>query len=360
MKKRNTIAISALALTLVLAACTPESGTEHIHNFAKWAYDSNSHWQYCEADKTVDEQSKAAHADADSDGTCDVCGYALRKTDGERVSFGGKILLAKAGNERASGTGVTMKLSDAYGEVEMSDIVINSNGTFSFSAPEGKYTLCASKDGYESYKAKINITKEQKITDYTVKLQCQLLQVAPIPAWDASGHDFTKQNNGYVSLREGSTLNFITTDSYDDVVCSYYAKKGQSTHNDDRIGIWVQFYDQDKTKADCVWFSTYGAENKLEWYTGDFWGSNMTNLVTDGSGFAMTESEQSQYELGTLKIGLARSGNTLYALVNGEIRGTIQLSAKYATMDCYIGLLAWDCVKNEDIHFSLESFDPNA
>lgn len=360
MKKRNTLALSALALSLALVACTPEGGTEHVHSFSKWGNDENSHWQYCEADNAIDEQSKTAHSDTNTDGVCDVCGYEMRRVSSTIASFGGEILLVKAGNERASGAGVTMTLSDAYGVVEMSDLVINNNGTFSFSAPEGKYTLCVSKDGYTDYEAKINVTKEQTVSDYTVKLQYNLLQVAPIPAWDASGHDFTKQNDGYVVLREGSTLNFITTDSYDDVICTYYAKKGQSTNSNDRIGVWVQFYDESNSKVDCVWLSTYGAENRVEWYDGGFWGDNMTNLISSGSGFAMTEQEQSQFERGTLKVGLARSGNKLYALVNGEIRDTIQLSAKYANMDCYIGMVAWDCVLNEDIHFSIDSFDPEA
>lgn len=360
MKKRNTLALSALALSLALAACTPENGTEHAHSFSKWGNDENSHWQYCEADKVIDEQSKAAHADANTDGVCDVCGYEMRQVSTTIVSFGGKILLAKAGNERASGAGVTMTLSDAYGEVEMSDLVINNNGTFSFSAPEGKYTLCVSKDGYTDYEAKINVTKEQTVSDYTVKLQYNLLQVAPIPAWDASRHDFLRQNAGTVVLKEGSTLNFITTDAYDDVVCTYYAKKGQSTHPDARIGVWVQFYNEDETQVDCVWLSTYGPGNCVQWYTDGFWGDNMKNITGSSESFSMTEEELMQYEAGTLEIGLARSGNKLYALINGEIRSTVQLSAKYATMDCYIGILAWDCVLNEDIRFSIDSFDPNA
>lgn len=352
MKKLLTVVV-LLVLTVALVACS------HTHSFDKYASDGDYHWLVCSQDGEIQEGSRAKHVDDNSDGVCDVCGYKLTEKpqrDPIVVNFSGQINLVKSSQTTQSGSGVSIKLSDGNNEFEPDNLIVNAKGLFSFDALEGQYTLRAIKSGYQDYEAIIELDRDDLISDYVVELKYNLLKVAPIPSWDASNHDLSRQNEGVLLMNGGNTLNVITSDPMDNVVCTYYAKKGQSTSTDDRIGVWVQFYSEDASSVDCAWLTTYGADNTIEWYTGGFWGDNMSNIAPSGTSFPLTAQELAQYKRGTLKIAIARSGNVLYALINDVVRSTVQLGSKYADMDCHIGLLSWNPAINQDIKYSIEEF----
>lgn len=68
----------AIACAFGLAACNNDGG--HTHDYGtEWKTDATYHWHECTASGDCDakEKDKAEHADANSDGKCDVCDYAM-------------------------------------------------------------------------------------------------------------------------------------------------------------------------------------------------------------------------------------------------------------------------------------------
>ena len=63
----------------MLASCK----SSHNHEYAnKWSFDKDNHWRAAICEHTSEIDKLAAHTDADKDGKCDVCKYALPVTDG--------------------------------------------------------------------------------------------------------------------------------------------------------------------------------------------------------------------------------------------------------------------------------------
>ena len=63
----------------------PATGIEHTHNYSSdWKADADEHWNECECG---DKANKAAHADENNDGKCDVCDYAMGNVEnpGENI-----------------------------------------------------------------------------------------------------------------------------------------------------------------------------------------------------------------------------------------------------------------------------------
>ena len=57
----------------------PATGIEHTHNYSSdWKADADEHWNECECG---DKANKAAHADENNDGKCDICDYAMGNAD---------------------------------------------------------------------------------------------------------------------------------------------------------------------------------------------------------------------------------------------------------------------------------------
>lgn len=75
MKKLYRILVVVLVLLLVVSvfvACD-----SHQHNYDQIGSDAQGHWNYCKEDNAIDEDSRAAHVDANCDGKCDVCQYEV-------------------------------------------------------------------------------------------------------------------------------------------------------------------------------------------------------------------------------------------------------------------------------------------
>ena len=72
-------------------ATIPATGIEHTHNYGSdWKADADEHWNECECG---DKANKAAHADENNDGKCDICDYAMGNADNP----GGEIEPDKTG-----------------------------------------------------------------------------------------------------------------------------------------------------------------------------------------------------------------------------------------------------------------------
>ncbi len=83
MRKTNKhlIATLSVVIALVVVLCMSLIACDHTHNYSKQGKDKDYHWNYCPDDEVVDEASKEAHKDENSDGKCDVCGYEMAASD---------------------------------------------------------------------------------------------------------------------------------------------------------------------------------------------------------------------------------------------------------------------------------------
>ena len=81
---------------------------EHVHSFGEaWQSDEAGHWQQCACGV---KDGEGAHADADRNGSCEICGYKMEVISGDSIASGtcGENLtwnLAKSGVLTISGTG---------------------------------------------------------------------------------------------------------------------------------------------------------------------------------------------------------------------------------------------------------------
>ena len=89
----------------------PATGIEHTHNYSSdWKADADEHWNECECG---DKANKAAHADENNDGKCDICDYAMGNADnpgGDKESektglSGGAIAGIAVGSVAVAGVG---------------------------------------------------------------------------------------------------------------------------------------------------------------------------------------------------------------------------------------------------------------
>lgn len=388
--------LSLIVLALVLVMCCVLTGcnkNKHEHNYSQVGHDETNHWNYCPDDQAKDEASVAPHTykwesndsqhwqvctvcgyivtnsyanhiDSDENGKCDVCEHTV-PVPIKYGSFSGTIKLHKQGNLTASAEGVTVVIKQGDKEVKPSDLVVNTDGTFSFTAIEGEYSLTASKQGYKSVSNEIEISKAEPVTGYDVLLEYELLTLAKEPGWE-NGHDYTHQNdeNAYfvqTATQTGMTLDVMTVDTYDDAMFTYYAKKGQidPAKPGSRVGVMVQFYDvtvNNKTDSgllargdylcDFVWWniSQQSGNWVIEWYNDTLWPEwTLLNCVAGKSdSCTLTAEEIAAYEEGTLKLSVARHENMIFGLVNGEVRSTIVLSEKYANADAHFGMIGMD------------------
>ena len=60
----------------------------HVHTYDKgWSFDGESHWHSPTCPHEIEPKDKAAHSDADTDGTCDVCGKEISPKMSEEIEL---------------------------------------------------------------------------------------------------------------------------------------------------------------------------------------------------------------------------------------------------------------------------------
>ena len=84
MKNTKRILSLVLSVVLVLGALVALTacGGSHEHTYeAGWTTDATNHWHKATCEHAEEQGDLGAHADADSNGECDVCGYAMRSNN---------------------------------------------------------------------------------------------------------------------------------------------------------------------------------------------------------------------------------------------------------------------------------------
>lgn len=346
------------------------------HEYTETGSDETNHWKYCKVDNVKDAATVEAHKDENRDGKCDVCGHAV-KVPAPIVKYGtlrGTVSLNKLGATTASGDGVTVKVVDSDGEVDVKDFTLDqATGVYTMQCPVGEYTLKISKDGYDAAEYDIEITENDTVT-MDVTLAYKVFMAAPKPGWDWNLVDTTHVNDRtpyFVVNNEGGgkTLDMVTCEAYQDGIFTLKVKRGYSANGDDRVGPMAYFYNSDLDRYEFAWFSSKGGHkddqgnyvsgsNLVEWVGMDLWDQIYTvkNGYWGFNGSNLTEEEIAQFDEGTLEIGIARHENMIFALVNGQIRDTLILDEKYANYEMRFGALGYDVSSgNNKWYFNLDS-----
>lgn len=357
-----------------------EEGSNVAHT-SKVVYDENQHWTVCEVCSHV-IVAKADHTwgdKHDSDNCwqqCTVCGAKQGETAIGTVS--GTISLHKA-NVTTAANEATLVITKDGAQVTPIEQNLNADGTYTVLLLPGEYVFNFAKEGYIAVEKTVTVTTETPATQDVV-LEFESVKLATIPGFNADKHDFSHMNdeNPYVTYLgqdtyedgESGMLNFQTVAAYDSATFSFLAKKGQSLHrNEERVGVYVQFYSVDEEgneKVDYVWYTIKGAENKVEWFgmqMTEMGSANANNLlvgswnVENGN---LTETEIAAFTAGTLKISLARHENYLFAMVGDRVCQMIALDRSYASKPAYFGMLGWKPAYLEganNFYYTISDFD---
>ena len=142
MKNTKRILSLVLSVVLVLGALVALTacGGAHEHTFEEaWTTDATNHWHKATCEHAEEQGDLAAHADADNNGSCDVCNYTMRTNTntpttpagpkvvtytitvknaaGEAVEGAYVKLIAKAHENDKYGDFIPAKATDAEGKV---------------------------------------------------------------------------------------------------------------------------------------------------------------------------------------------------------------------------------------------------
>ncbi len=176
---------------------------------------------------------------------------------------------------------------------------------------------------------------------------------------DAALHDLSKEKEGIITVKDNTekvgdeTLNVISTEGYDVVMAEMTAKLSNSNTSWGRQGVWLKFADG-KYAALSIW-----ADGKVNWMLP--YGKNLDGGADglEAVHTCMAVNEESKKWSGTnicilndaqkskftsssgIKIQLARNGNVLIALLDGEYIDSLDLDASYADDKVQAGFWAW-------------------
>lgn len=166
--KRLIAVVMVLAMALCFAACTdPQTdpsttvSTAHTHTYgAEWKSDAENHWNECACGE---KSNSAAHADANTDGKCDVCAAEVAVEDPEPSHI--VKVVDQDGNPVA---GVYVQLCDdgsCYAPV-----VTDENGVAEFFKPgiTGAMTKVMMAEGYTFSEEYTNFAEGENTVTLTI------------------------------------------------------------------------------------------------------------------------------------------------------------------------------------------------
>ena len=139
-------------------------GTEHEHNYTKWAYDSNRHWKVCPIDDEIDETTRGTHTfDNDEDKTCnDGCGFVRRVASDLTGTVSGTIT---ASGSALSGATVTVDgktaTTDADGNYSVEGVLM---------ANTGEIDITVTHPACNVYNGKVQITEGSAVASFNASL----------------------------------------------------------------------------------------------------------------------------------------------------------------------------------------------
>ncbi len=167
--------------------------------------------------------------------------------------------------------------------------------------------------------------------------------------WDGESHDFSHVNDedGYITMTQGKTLNVVTKDSYEKAAASLLVKESNSTNSQHRQGIVLRFEDGKYVFITALtngtnWFIQY---NKDEWgcnggvqnildVTYDEWGG--------GTVYTLTDEEVSAVKADGLVLQAVVFEGNIYIYFGGKLCCTTKILGDYADDKVQIGYYCYD------------------
>ena len=310
------------------------------HEYTETGSDETNHWKYCKVDNVKDPASVEAHKDEDKNGKCDVCGHAVKVTV-EYGTLNGVVSLVKLGTTKASGDGVTIKVTNSKGEVAVKDFTLDkATGAYTMQCPVGEYTLKVSKKGYNEISYEIEITKNETVT-MNVTLEYVNFVAKDLFGWNNNIKESYVDGKATVTAL-GTTVMHPTVDTFDQVAFTTYLKKSNTTEVQGafvRFGekyIWVTIKNSGSIEWNCDTWDARGKDNvtHLTWNKfgpNEWWMCDSDGNATYQNGRNLTDEEKAMFEQGTLPLTLVRKGANVYVFVNGKYIGVRNVEAHLGT-----------------------------
>ena len=202
--------------------------------------------------------------------------------------------------------------------------VTSNNGRFEYAnVAVGTYTVKA--EGYLD--GTVTVTKLGVAADTKITLEYDLLTY--LLGWARDAHDFSRQNDGIVTMRNSETLNVMTKDSFDDVYITLNIQKDKVSGNHQQA-LGLKF---SNGKFMLLVVKEQGGRVYAEWQKNqwdqlpsaiDAWIPAEDPLRAEH--LAKWESADG------LNVTVARRGGTLYVLMDGELVKSLALPEEYRTM----------------------------
>lgn len=237
--------------------------------------------------------------------------------------------------------GVTANLAKDT-EVTLSGIdtpfAVNADGKITAdSITFGRYTISVA--GYFSQ----DITIDEELTE--IVLEYDLLEnLTKSWGWGDEA-DLSKQNDGIIRQKSGPTQFVSSKDSYDTVAISATLLNGGQ-----RQGVFIRFKGE-KFADDEYLMIQKEWDQKISWNgEGNLWGNGKNLFHETWTSYVDPYDTEEEYT-----VTLVRQKNNVYVFINGVYYDVKTLDAKYADVQCYVGVY---CVNAPDgfgeQHFKIE------
>lgn len=238
----------------------------------------------------------------------------------------------------------------AGAEVSFSGIadkfVVDGSGRISAgSVAKGRYTV--SVNGYFAKEIVFDETLEEIIFEYDAFRSA--MSWAPF--------DNSKQNDNEILGFTNDCGIILTNERYNDVATSIYLKPS----GDGQLAALFRFVD-DSGMSDGIGVRMTGTQY-VEFYGDQFWaGDSHINDPYNGSWdkfYTFTTGDQylEDYNAGTLKMTVYRSGATIYVFLNDTYVGKKTIDGKYADLKCEAGFLVGSHTKGQELSWRFEISD---
>lgn len=343
-------------------------GKEHVHSYTQWVNtDKDNHWKVCPADNVKDNATVAPH-DYGSSGVC-VCG----RVDDTEYTVEGVVVLRKLGAIANSNDGVTLTLSDDNGALPTT-VTKSADGAFSFKAVAGKYYVNASKDGFISKRATVNIdrTTGDLTGDDGIRI---LLEYDAFYAGTHQGSDWSGEYGNpskidkshvndeepYLIINQGTNdLYQFSNELYDDVAFAVNYSSSMTIDGSPAIGLVFEDNKAVMLRLEALKNNgTATGEYKAQWVGTSLWENpSITGKWDFGSDEAhhnpLSSALKTKYESDEgLEIKLVRRGLLVSAYIDGVLADSQTLPVEYETQKCRPTFIVAGIAADKEIHYSI-------
>ena len=221
--------------------------------------------------------------------------------------------------------------------------VADDTKTYTVTSNDGRFVYANVAVGTYMVKADryfdgtVTVTNTGVAADTQVTLEYDLMGF--ILGWGDTKHDFSRQNEGIISMTEKDTLNVLTKDSFGDVYITLNMQKDKVDGSHFQA-VGLKF---SNGKFMMLVVKEQGGRVYAEWQKDSDW-SNMPAAVAAwiGAQDPLSAENRAKWESADgLNVTVARRGGTLYVLMDGGLVHTVLLPEEYCTMTAQAGFYSF-------------------